>query len=70
MRAMQCTHFRTKIAKNDLKPTGFLKRNFYFETEGVSCNSFTLPNVSPSILVQAPPFQAMENSGEEQDGDH
>jgi hypothetical protein len=24
-----------KNAKNDLQPTGFLKGNFYFETEGV-----------------------------------
>jgi hypothetical protein len=36
MRAMQCTHFCAKIAKNDLKPTIFLKSNFYFEMEGVS----------------------------------
>ena len=35
MRAMQCMQFRAKSAKNDLKPTDFLKRNFYFETEGV-----------------------------------
>ena len=35
MRAMQHTKFRAKNAKNDLKPTDFLKRNFYFETEGV-----------------------------------
>jgi hypothetical protein len=26
---------RAKSAKNDLKPTNFLKRNFYFEMEGV-----------------------------------
>jgi hypothetical protein len=35
MRAMQCTQFCAKSAKNDLKPTDFLKRNFYFEREGV-----------------------------------
>jgi len=35
VRAMQRTQFRAKSAKNDLKPTDFLKRNFYFETEGV-----------------------------------
>jgi hypothetical protein len=36
VRAMQRTQFRAKSAKNDLKPADFLKRNFYFETEGVS----------------------------------
>jgi hypothetical protein len=35
VRAMQCTQFRAKSAENDLKPTNFLKCNFYFETEGV-----------------------------------
>jgi hypothetical protein len=30
---MQYTQFCAKNAKNDLKPTDFLKRNFYFETE-------------------------------------
>ena len=38
MRAMQCTQFCAKSAKNDLKSTDFLKRNFYFETEGVGNN--------------------------------
>ena len=33
--AMQRTSFRAESAKNDLKPTDFLKRNFHFETEGV-----------------------------------
>ena len=33
---MQHTQFRVKSAQNDLKPTDFLKRNFYFETEGVA----------------------------------
>jgi hypothetical protein len=32
---MQRMQFRAKSAKNDLKPMNFLKRNFYFETEGV-----------------------------------
>ena len=31
-RAMQCTQFRAKSAKNDLKPIVFLKHNFYFKT--------------------------------------
>jgi hypothetical protein len=31
---MQCTQFRAKSAKNDLKSTDFLKRNFCFEPEG------------------------------------
>jgi hypothetical protein len=35
VRAMQRTQFHAKSAKNDLKPTDFLKRNFYFKTEGV-----------------------------------
>jgi hypothetical protein len=34
VRAMQCTQFCAKNAKNYLKPTDFLKCNFYFETEG------------------------------------
>jgi hypothetical protein len=33
VRTMQCTQFHAKSAKNDLKPTDFLKRNFCFETE-------------------------------------
>ena len=35
VRAMQRTQFHAKSAENDLKPTNFLRRNFYFETEGV-----------------------------------
>jgi hypothetical protein len=35
---MHRTQFRAKSAKNYLKHTGFLKRNFYFETEGVFVN--------------------------------
>ena len=38
VRAIQCTQFCAKCAKNDLKPTGFLKCNSYFEMKGVwSC---------------------------------
>ena len=32
---MHRMQFHAKSAKNDLKPTDFIKRNFYFETEGV-----------------------------------
>jgi hypothetical protein len=39
VRAMQRTQFYAKSAKNDLKPTDFLKRKFYFEIEGVHLNS-------------------------------
>jgi hypothetical protein len=39
VRAMQRTQFRAKSAKCALKPTNFLKRNFYFETEGVLIGS-------------------------------
>jgi hypothetical protein len=35
VRAMQCTQFHAKILKYDLKPMDFLKRNFYFEADGV-----------------------------------
>jgi hypothetical protein len=35
VRTMQRTQFHAKSAENDLKPTDFLRRNFYFETEGV-----------------------------------
>ena len=38
---MQRTQFYAKSAKNDLKPRDFLKRNFYFETEGV-CDKYDL----------------------------
>jgi hypothetical protein len=45
VRAMESTHFCAKSAKNDLKPTDFLKkRNFYFETEGVLLSSPALAN--------------------------
>ena len=36
---MQRMHFRAKNAKIYFKPMDFLKRNFYFETEGVLYNS-------------------------------
>jgi hypothetical protein len=32
---MQRMQFHAKSVKSDLKPTNILKRNFYFETEGV-----------------------------------
>jgi hypothetical protein len=38
--AIQRTQFCAKSTKNDLKPMDFLKRNFYFETEGVVCNKW------------------------------
>ena len=38
VRAMQHTQFHAKSVGNDLKPTDFLKRNFYFETEVVLAN--------------------------------
>ena len=41
VRAMQRTQFCAKNAKNDLKPTCFLKRDFYFETEGVLYSWYT-----------------------------
>ena len=40
VRAMQHTQFCAKSVKNDLKPTNFWKRNFYFETEGVYFNQY------------------------------
>jgi hypothetical protein len=54
---MQYTQFRAKSKKNDLKPADFLKRNFYFETEGVSFKqargggplTSPLPNVAVTI---------------------
>jgi hypothetical protein len=38
MKGMQRTQFCAKSAKNDLKPTNFVKHNFYFEMEGVPYN--------------------------------
>jgi hypothetical protein len=35
VRAIQCTQFRAKNAKNDLTPIDLVKQNFCFETEGV-----------------------------------
>ena len=39
-------NFVLKNAKNDLKPTYFLKHNFYSETKGIQNNlaNFRLPN--------------------------
>ena len=45
---MQHMQFRAKSAKNDLKPMDFLKRNFYFETDGV------LAKKCVAILFQLP----------------
>jgi hypothetical protein len=47
---MQHTQFRAKSAKNDLKPPDFLKRNFYFETEGVCPLPSWLPFPIPSFV--------------------
>ena len=44
VRAIQRTQFCAKSAKNDLKPTYFLKRNFYFETEGVDVKGRFTPS--------------------------
>jgi hypothetical protein len=38
VRAIQRTQFRAKNVKNDLNPTDLVKRNFCFETVGVSGN--------------------------------
>jgi len=48
VRAMQCTQFCAKSAKNDLKPADFLKRNIYFKTEGVLYKK-TLLHPLPSL---------------------
>ena len=49
MRAMQHTQFCAKSVKNVLKPMGFLKRDFYFETEGVyiytHTHALSLPHI-------------------------
>jgi hypothetical protein len=37
---MQRMQFRAKSAKDDLKPTDFLKRNFCFEMDGVCYKEF------------------------------
>ena len=43
VRAMQRTQFHAKSVKNDLKPMDFLKRNFYFKTDGIY--SILYPNI-------------------------
>ena len=47
MRAVHCTQIRAKSAKNDLKPTGFLKHNFYFEREGVDVKKWQIFPIAP-----------------------
>ena len=47
VRAKQRTQFRAKSAKNDLKPTDLVNRNFYFETEGVASTKVSIMH-SPS----------------------
>jgi hypothetical protein len=51
VRAIQHTQFRAKSAKNDLKPTDFLKRNFYFETEGVNVRSSHIMSMVMKVTV-------------------
>jgi hypothetical protein len=54
VRAMQSMQFRAKRLENDLKPTDFQKRNYYFETEAVDWRSgmdqLTLVQISHSKL--------------------
>ena len=45
--------FHAKSAKNDLKPTDFLKHNFYFEMEGVG-DFLTSGNFNRSFLKKNP----------------
>ena len=42
---MQRMQFHAKSAKNDLKSTDFLIRNFYFETEGVASWPYVLGTI-------------------------
>jgi hypothetical protein len=49
---MQRTQFHAKSAKYDLKPTDFLKRNFYFETEGVCSMKSPPPMTVRSLILQ------------------
>ena len=54
---MQRVQFHAKSAKNDLKPTDFLKHNFYFETEGVygklaSGKTVLIPSFHPQSSYQ------------------
>jgi hypothetical protein len=51
VRAMQRMQFRAKSAKNDLKPTNFLKYNFYFETEGVHWKRHTIQRDNTRHLI-------------------
>jgi hypothetical protein len=48
---MQRTQFCAKNVKNDLKPMDFLKRNFYFETEGVLIRDLPLTTLQSLLFV-------------------
>jgi hypothetical protein len=48
---MQRTQFCAKNAKNDLKPTNFLKRNLYFEMEGVHSKLHSITLVATKLHV-------------------
>ena len=56
IRAMQRTQFHAKSAKDDLKPTDFLKRNFCFETEGVVKEPVKLWSLVVVLIVNWPTF--------------
>jgi hypothetical protein len=57
---MQRTQFRAKNAKNDLKPMNCLKRNFYFETEGViTYNSKQIQIFSRTLEIRVQSSQVL-----------
>jgi hypothetical protein len=57
---MQRTQFYAKSAKNDLEPTDFLKRKFYFEIEGAHLN----PKAQLGLLLFALGFyQSYQDEG-------
>ena len=60
VRAIQHTQFRAKSVKNDLKPMNFLKRIFYFETEGVLHMYFQRCNKIPSSNSEIPAPDPLE----------
>jgi hypothetical protein len=51
---MQCLQFHAKSAKNDFKPTKFLKCNFPFETKSIREEIFysSLSSPEAKFLVQ------------------
>ena len=59
MRPMQCTQFRAKSAKNDLKHMEFLKRNFYFKTEGLQGSSHDVMPLYSVLLLSLSPFMSV-----------